>query len=61
MNCPELEELLSGGLGMERRPVTAPGRALERLAAQAGTIARANEKLANYHQRRRQTLTQIAS
>jgi uncharacterized protein (DUF169 family) len=48
-------------LGDDELYIAAPGSALERLAAEVATIADANEKLAEYHAQRRQTLTQIAS
>ena len=48
-------------VGDDELYVAAPGSAIERLAAEVATIAAANEKLAKYHEGRRQTLTQIAS
>jgi uncharacterized protein (DUF169 family) len=48
-------------IGEDELYVAAPGEALERLAGEVATIAGANEKLAEYHWGRRQTLTQIAS
>jgi len=48
-------------LGEDELYIAAPGSALERLAAEVETVAGANEKLAEYHQARRQALTQIAS
>ena len=38
-----------------------PTAAMTSAAAEIATIANANEKLAEYHEGRRQTLTQIAS
>ena len=49
------------GIGEDEIYVAAPGSAIGRLAAEVATIAAANEKLAEYHEGRRQTLTQIAS
>jgi uncharacterized protein (DUF169 family) len=48
-------------LGEDELYIAAPGSAIEKLAAEVTTIANANEKLAEYHEGRRQTLTQIAS
>jgi uncharacterized protein (DUF169 family) len=48
-------------IGDDELYIAAPGHAIERLAAEVATIANANEKLAEYHQGRRQTLTQIAN
>jgi uncharacterized protein (DUF169 family) len=48
-------------LGDDEMYIAAPGAAIERLAAEVATIANANEKLAEYHEGRRQALTQIAS
>ena len=48
-------------IGEDELYVVAPGHAIEQLAAEVATIANANEKLAEYHEGRRQTLTQIAS
>ncbi len=48
-------------LGEDELYVAARGADLERLAAEVATIANANEKLAEYHQNRRATLTQIAN
>jgi uncharacterized protein (DUF169 family) len=48
-------------LGDDELYIAVPGSAIERLAAEVATIANANEKLAEYHEGRRQTLTQIAS
>jgi uncharacterized protein (DUF169 family) len=48
-------------IGEDELYVAAPGSAIEKLAAEVATIAVANEKLAEYHQERRQTLTRIAS
>jgi uncharacterized protein (DUF169 family) len=48
------------GLSEEELYVAAPGSALEKLVAEVQTIANANEKLAEYHRGRRETLTQIA-
>jgi uncharacterized protein (DUF169 family) len=48
-------------IGEDELYVAAPGTALARLAEETATIANANERLAEYHQGRRQTLTQIAS
>jgi uncharacterized protein (DUF169 family) len=48
-------------IGEDELYIAAPGHAIERLAAEVATIANANEKLAEYHEGRRQTLTQIAS
>lgn len=48
-------------IGEDELYVAARGSDIERLAAEVATIANANEKLAEYHQGRRATLTQIAS
>ena len=48
-------------LGDDELYIAAPGDAIERLAAEVATIANANERLAEYHAIRRQTLTRIAS
>jgi uncharacterized protein (DUF169 family) len=48
-------------IGDDELYIAAPGKAIEKLAAEIATIANANEKLAEYHEGRRQTLTQIAS
>jgi uncharacterized protein (DUF169 family) len=48
-------------IGEDELYIAAPGYAIERLAAEVATIANANEKLAEYHTGRRQTLTRIAS
>jgi uncharacterized protein (DUF169 family) len=48
-------------LGEDELYIAAPGSAIERMAAEVATIANANEKLAEYHEGRRQTLTRIAS
>jgi len=44
-------------LGDDELYAVIPGRDLERVAEELGTIAAANEKLAQYHSTRRQTLT----
>jgi len=48
-------------IGEDELYIAAPGTAIEKLAAEMATIASANEKLAEYHEGRRQTLTRIAS
>lgn len=48
-------------IGEDELYMAAPGHAIEKLAAEVATIANANERLADYHEGRRQTLTQIAS
>jgi uncharacterized protein (DUF169 family) len=45
------------GLGDDEMYVAAPGRDLERIAAEIATIASANAQLAEYHRGRLQTLT----
>ena len=48
-------------IGDDEMYVATPGANLARLVEEVATIATANEKLAEYHQARRQALTQIAS
>jgi uncharacterized protein (DUF169 family) len=48
-------------IGEDELYMAAPGSAIERLAAEMSTITNANERLAEYHEGRRQTLTRIAS
>ena len=48
-------------LGEDELYLAAPGAALSRLMEELNAILRANDRLAEYHQGRRQTLTQIAS
>jgi uncharacterized protein (DUF169 family) len=48
-------------IGEDELYMAAPGSAIERLAAEMAPIANANERLAEYHEGRRQTLTHIAS
>jgi uncharacterized protein (DUF169 family) len=48
-------------IGEDELYVAARGSDIERLAAEVATIANANQRLAEYHQGRRATLTQIAS
>jgi uncharacterized protein (DUF169 family) len=48
-------------IGEDELYMVTPGSSIEQLAAEVATIANANEKLADYHEQRRQTLTRIAS